>query len=215
MQQDNFQPMPKSLKYLVLLIALVELIALAGDYGVLPVEELRWKIIIYGGLWPQYVTGGWQPLYFGQTIVMFFSHAFVHGGLFHMAMNTVILLAIGKRLSIGVGSKWVLTLFFVSAAAGGVLFVLLNGSGAPAVGASGAAFGFFGFWKVLEYRMLRRMGASLAPVYQFIGGMVVLNIALWFALDGLLAWEAHLGGFIAGWLLGAVFRPNAGQARRT
>ena len=215
MQQDNFQPMPKSLKYLVLLIALVELIALAGDYGVLPVEELRWKIIIYGGLWPQYVTGGWQPLYFGQPIVMFFSHAFVHGGLFHMAMNTVILLAIGKRLSIGVGSKWVLTLFFVSAAAGGVLFVLLNGSGAPAVGASGAAFGFFGFWKVLEYRMLRRMGASLAPVYQFIGGMVVLNIALWFALDGLLAWEAHLGGFIAGWLLGAVFRPNAGQARRT
>lgn len=215
MQQDNFQPMPKSLKYLVGLIVLVELVALAGDYGWLPVEDLRWKIIIYAGLWSQYVTEGWDTLYFGQAFVMFFSHAFVHGGLFHMAMNVVILLAIGKRLSIGAGSKWVLVLFFVSAGAGGVLFVLLNGSGAPAVGASGAVFGFFGFWKMLEYRMLRRMAASLAPVYQFIGVMVVLNIALWFGLDGMLAWEAHLGGFIAGWLLGSIFQPNAGQSRRT
>ncbi len=213
MQQDNFQPMPKSLKYLITVIVLVELIATAGDYGLLPIEDLRRTIIIFGGLWPQYVTEGWQGLYFGQMFVMFFSHAFVHGSIFHMAMNTVILLALGKRLSIGVGSKWVLILFFISAGAGGVLFVLLNGSGAPAVGASGAAFGFFGFWKVLEYRMLRRMGASLAPVYQFIGGMVGLNIALWFALDGLLAWEAHLGGFIAGWLLGSVFRAGTGQAR--
>ncbi|MCF6304119.1 MAG: rhomboid family intramembrane serine protease [Rhodobacteraceae bacterium] len=213
MQQDNFQPMPKSLKYLVALIVLVELVASAGDYGIFPVEDLRWQIIIYAGLWPQYITQGWQEFYSGQKFAMFFSHAFVHGSLFHMAMNTVILLALGKRLSVGVGSKWVLTLFFVSAGVGGVLFVLLNGSGAPAVGASGAVFGFFGFWKVLEYRMLRRTGAALTPVYQFVAVLVGMNVAFWFVFDGMLAWEAHLGGFIAGWLLGLLFRPNAGQVR--
>jgi membrane associated rhomboid family serine protease len=30
--------------------------------------------------------------------------------------------------------------------------------------------------------------------------MAVLNLALWVLQGGLLAWETHLGGLIAGWI---------------
>ena len=30
--------------------------------------------------------------------------------------------------------------------------------------------------------------------------MAVLNLVLWVLQGGLLAWETHLGGFIAGWI---------------
>lgn len=213
MQQDNFQPLPKSLKYLVIVIVVTELLATANDYGFLPVDQLRSRFIILGGLWPQYFTEDWRPLYFGQQYLMLFTHAFVHAGILHMAMNTAILLALGKRLQMVIGSKWVLILFFLSAGVGGALFVLLNTSGAPAVGASGAAFGFFGFWKFLEYRMLQRAGLPLTPIFQFVGVMVGINLIFWFGFGGALAWEAHLGGFVAGWGLGSVFKPNSRQRR--
>lgn len=213
MQLDNFQPMPASLKYLAIIIVAVELMAQASQLGLLPDSEFRLKLIVFGGLWPGYYFEGWDAIFAGQKLTMLVSHAFVHGSLIHMAMNTVVLVSIGKRLADVIGSKWVLILFFLTAIAGGVLYVLLNQAGGPVVGASGAVFGFFGFWKLLEFRALRRMGRSLMPIYQFIGGMVVLNVVLWFGLGGLLAWEAHLGGFIAGWALGLMFKQRGRQMR--
>ncbi len=35
--------------------------------------------------------------------------------------------------------------------------------------------------------------------------LVGLNAMLWWAMNGQLAWQAHLGGFIAGWALTFVF----------
>ncbi|MBL4806564.1 MAG: rhomboid family intramembrane serine protease [Rhodobacteraceae bacterium] len=212
MQQAMFQPLPKALKYLVLTLVIIELAATASEMGLSPASDMRRDLIIYGGLWPQFFWGTWEPLFTGQPILMLITHAFVHSGLIHMAMNTVILLAIGKRLTMVIGSNWVLALFFISAIAGGLLYVLLNADGAPAVGASGAAFGFFGFLKYLEYRMLRRQGLPLTPIFQFIGAMVAMNVVMWWGFDGMLAWEAHLGGFIAGWLLGTIFIRSRGQS---
>ena len=50
-------------------------------------------------------------------------------------------------------------------------------------------------------------------IWRRIGGLVVLNAALAFGLGGLLAWQAHLGGWVAGWLLAGVFRPRYGPLR--
>jgi membrane associated rhomboid family serine protease len=35
-----------------------------------------------------------------------------------------------------------------------------------------------------------------------------VNLALAWGLDGLLAWQAHLGGWVAGWLLGMLWPPR-------
>ncbi len=212
MQDQNFQPLPWSIKYIAGILVAVELLLQASDIGLLPNDSLRGGAFVYGALWPGLVWQGWQPTYPGQSLGMLLSYSFLHAGLLHMAMNTVVILGIGKRLGAVLTDKQLLATFALTAIAGGVAFLLLSRGDTPVVGASGAVFGFFGVWKYFEYTARKRMGISLAPVWKFIGALVVLNLALFFMAGGLLAWQAHLGGFVAGWALGAVFARQAGQS---
>ncbi len=213
MQVDNFQPMPWAIKYIAGVLIAVELLLQASEIGILPGGSLRDGAFIYGALWPGLVHDNWQPAYAGQKYVMLLSYGFLHAGLFHMAMNTVVILGLGKRLGAVLSNGQLLLTFGLSAVAGGVMFLLLSRGDIPVVGASGAVFGFFGVWKALEYVARRRMGLSMVPIWQFIGVLALLNVALWYMAGGLLAWQAHLGGFIAGWFLGMVFARKAGQTR--
>jgi membrane associated rhomboid family serine protease len=46
----------------------------------------------------------------------------------------------------------------------------------------------------------------VAQAVLFLAG---INLVLWWAMAGQLAWEAHLGGFVAGWVLGRLLdRPG-------
>lgn len=212
MQSQNFEPLPWSIKYIAGVLVAIELLLSAGDYGLLPIANIRHSAFVYGALWPEVARGNWPEVYSGQRYIMLLSHAFLHGGLAHMAMNTVVILALGKRLGAVLSNGQLLLLFVGSAVAGGAMYLALAQGDAPVVGASGAVFGFFGVWKYLEYTARRRMGLSLMPIWQFIGVLVLLNVGLWYMLSGMLAWQAHLGGFVAGWLLGMVFARGPRQA---
>ena len=43
-------------------------------------------------------------------------------------------------------------------------------------------------------------GESRFPVLQAVAGLMILNLVMAWALDGQLAWQTHLGGFVAGWI---------------
>ena len=73
------------------------------------------------------------------------------------------------------------------------------------IGASGAVFGLIGLWQAVEYRMRRRSGLPVQPVVMTFLGLVVSNILIFVMLSGGLAWEAHLGGWIVGWIAGQGF----------
>jgi len=214
MQDQNFEPLPWSIKYIAGFLVAVELLLSAGDYGLLPVGGIRGSAYAYGALWPVLVWQGWTPIYPGQSFGMMLSHAFLHSGMLHMAMNTVMILGLGKRLGAVLSNGQLMAVFGLSAVAGGAVYLALNQGNIPMVGASGAVFGFFGVWKYFEYAARKRMGLTLLPIWQFIGTLVLLNVALFFMVSGMLAWEAHLGGFIAGWLLGMVFARRPRQAGR-
>lgn len=214
MQDQNFQPLPWSIKYIAGFLVAIELLLAASDNGLLPSESIRGGAYLYGALWPGLVWQGWEPIYPGQAVGMLLSHAFLHSGLIHMAMNTVVILGIGKRLGAVLSNQQLLIIFGGSAIAGGLVFLALNRGEIPVVGASGAVFGFFGAWKYFEYWARKRTGMSLTPIWQFIGTLVVLNVALYYLVSGMLAWEAHLGGFIAGWLLAMGFAHSGRQLRR-
>ena len=214
MQDQNFEPLPWSIKYIAGFLVAVELLLSAGDYGLLPVGGIRGSAYAYGALWPVLVWQGWTPIYTGQSFGMMLSHAFLHSGMLHMAMNTVMILGLGKRLGAVLSNGQLMAVFGLSAVAGGAVYLALNQGNIPMVGASGAVFGFFGVWKYFEYAARKRMGLTLLPIWQFIGTLVLLNVALFFMVSGMLTWEAHLGGFIAGWLLGMVFARRPRQAGR-
>ncbi|MFD0860110.1 rhomboid family intramembrane serine protease [Roseovarius aquimarinus] len=73
------------------------------------------------------------------------------------------------------------------------------------MGASGAVFGLIGVRQAADYRKRRRSGRPLQPLSMAILGLVAANIALFVIFSGGLAWEAHLGGWLAGWLAGQSF----------
>ena len=37
---------------------------------------------------------------------------------------------------------------------------------------------------------------------------MVLNVLLYYAMNRLLAWEAHLGGFVTGWVMALLIDPR-------
>ncbi len=80
-------------------------------------------------------------------------------------------------------------LLLASKPAGGVVTLADESWFTAAVGASGAVFGLFGAFLVLQ----RRLGRSAAGMYVVIG----INAVIGFVIPGI-AWQAHLGGLITG-----------------
>jgi membrane associated rhomboid family serine protease len=45
-------------------------------------------------------------------------------------------------------------------------------------------------------------------VLQAVVLLIVLNLIIWWATDGQLAWQTHLGGFIIGWIFALLIDPR-------
>lgn len=155
------------------------------------------------------MQGAGVPAQFWWSLV---SHGFVHGSWLHLGMNTAIFLAIGHGIAQAGGVRVLLIVFFASVVAGAVVHGLISTHAGVLIGASGGVFGQLGMVVNWRAQMLSRQGLSRAPIWRLLLGLVAMNVILAVGFAGLggaqLAWEAHLGGFVAGWLLGLVFQPR-------
>ncbi|MDC1399675.1 rhomboid family intramembrane serine protease [Yoonia sp.] len=77
------------------------------------------------------------------------------------------------------------------------------------VGASGALFGLIGGLLAWTYVDRFTYNEGLWPIARAVLILVALNLVLWWAMDGQLAWQTHLGGFIAGWVVALLIDPRA------
>lgn len=189
--------MPRALLALVGVIALIEIVLSLADQGILFDPSLRGRMLMAGAFWSSLLRGD-QPLYAVQPVTMFLSHAFLHGSLLHMVMNMTILLALGRFVADRFGARTVLPVFCLGAIGGGAVYGLLASGPFPMVGASGAVFAFLGVWIAWDLRRYRTAGLSAGPVWRRIGVLVLINVVTLIGLKGMLAWEAHLGGFLVG-----------------
>ena len=109
--------------------------------------------------------------------------------------NMWALILVGPALERLLGHARYLTVYLVSALGGSVaLYVLVPYE--LALGASGAIFGLFGAWFVVARRL--RLDS------RWIVTLVVLNLVIGFVVPNI-AWQAHLGGMLAGGLLTAAY----------
>jgi membrane associated rhomboid family serine protease len=129
------------------------------------------------------------------------SSMFMHGSLLHIGFNMFALWILGSQLEAAIGRWWYLGLYFVAGLAGGLWYVWLANPLAAAVGASGAIFGLFGAMGVLAWR--RRGTPQGQAIWRNIAALLVINLLFTFAVPGI-AWQAHLGGLVAGALFMAL-----------
>jgi membrane associated rhomboid family serine protease len=152
------------------------------------------------------------------------TYAFLHGGLAHLAINMVWLAAVGTPLANRIGPMRFLLFWVVCGAAAAGLHYLLHAEEAvPLVGASGSIAGMmaaaprFGFHVDRSSRSPAYAGPLMPLGYALRSRQVLIFVAIWMGgnlLIGVLgapgvsdsiAWEAHVGGFLAGFLLLGLF----------
>jgi len=139
------------------------------------------------------------------------THAFLHADAMHLLINCGFLLAFGALAERQVGTGTFLTTFVLSAAAGAIAQTLAGGPGqGPMIGASGGVYGMMGL--AVRLLFIGNGGPRLRRGLQFIAVIMVLNLVIGllsgsgFLLGGRVAWQAHIGGFLAGLAIGLCLR---------
>ena len=117
---------------------------------------------------------------------------FMHAGLLHLGFNMWALYALGPTLETILGRARYLLLYAASLLGGGLGVVLLFGANEGAtVGASGAIFGIFGAYAIVE------LSRGINPLQSAIGMTIGINLVLTFAINGI-SIGGHIGGLLAG-----------------
>ena len=168
----------------------------------------KW-LLLHGALWPPLLDGV-RPMFPGQQVTMFLTYGFLHGGLLHLGMNMLALYVLARSLSQAMSGGAMVGLYALSQVAAGVAQLWLSDSPLPVVGASGAIFGLAGAEIAIAARILLARGGSLRPLAGPVVQFVALNVALTLAVPNI-AWQAQLGGALAGMVIGALYRPRRGR----
>lgn len=125
-------------------------------------------------------------------------------GILDIAFNMYALYLIGPPLERALGAARFLGVYLISALGGSVLFFYLAPQNQLALGASGAIFGLFAGYFVLA----RRVRADVRQIVF----LIAANLVLSFTLSNI-AWQAHVGGLVAGGLLTAAYTYAPARSR--
>jgi membrane associated rhomboid family serine protease len=129
------------------------------------------------------------------------TNLFLHADIWHIFFNMLAFFFFGRFLSMLVGQRRFLWIYFLGGIAGNILFVLLAPPYPPAIGASGAIFALGGTLAVMRPRMrVFVFGIVPMPLWMAIAGFFLLSFR------PMTAWEAHLGGLLFGLLSGYLLR---------
>ncbi|MDR7085495.1 membrane associated rhomboid family serine protease [Aeromicrobium panaciterrae] len=121
--------------------------------------------------------------------------AFLHGSLLHIAFNMYALYLFGPFAEKALGTVRFIAAYITMAIASSVFVYWLETPQIPTIGASGAVFGVFGLVLLLLLKAKQDVTTLL----------VLLAINAVISLQGNISWQGHLGGFVAGCILGAAF----------
>lgn len=192
---------------LIGLCTLAEGVLQLGDAGLFGIPRFRALVYEFGGFWPG-LLANWRPNFPLQPATMFATYAFLHAGLWHLGLNMITLWSLARPVVARVGQAKFLIIYGISILGGAIGYALLTETYRPMVGASGALFGLAGALLAWDYVDRFLVDAGLWPVARAALLLIALNSALYFAMGGILAWETHLGGFVAGWLAALLVDPR-------
>ena len=134
-----------------------------------------------------------------------FTSMWLHGGLIHVAANMYGLWAFGRITERIYGRGRYLVIYLMTGLASSLASVAWHSDPTVSVGASGAIFGVVGalVWPFYRKR-LHLPHAVMSAMLRNIGTVIVINLIIGASIP-VIDNAAHVGGLIAGLVLGAVF----------
>jgi membrane associated rhomboid family serine protease len=195
--QDPMINLPPFTKWLVLILVGLHV---AMTFLLDPAQ--RYQIIDQMGFIPAYYTG--DTTFSGGALWGPFTYAFLHGGWTHLGINAIMLVAFGAGLERWMGWKRMALLMLGTSLAAALIQALVAfGSTTPVIGASGAISGMFAAAMI----MLQQQGRAPMGKYGLMPFILLwIGISVLFGMIGgpsgeSIAWPAHIGGFLAGFIL--------------
>ena len=223
--------LPRALTVYVLLLAVIHLRVL------LPVEWENWTIDVFGFIPKRYDSTLLAIDFPGGTPAMvwtFVTYSLLHANLSHIGFNVLWLLPFGSALARRFGALRFFLFMAVTAAAGALAHLVTHEHAiAPMIGASASVSGTmaaairFAFVRgsFLSFNRGDADAAARVPALSLLRALrdprVLAFLAIWFGvniifgvgsiaigMDGAsVAWQAHIGGFLAGLILFSLFDP--------
>ena len=135
---------------------------------------------------------------------------FLHADMFHIFFNMYALYLFGPQIERKMGGVPFAAMYLSAALAGSAAY-LVSGAGNVAVGASGAIFGLFGAWIGATYS--QRHTPAGRDLFRRLAVLLAINLSLPFLIPRI-AWEAHVGGLVAGLLIVAAWQRLPGRDAR-
>jgi membrane associated rhomboid family serine protease len=156
------------------------------------------------------------------------TNAFLHGGWLHIIFNMWTLYIFGPALEDRLGSVRFAILYLLAGVAASATHALFNAASmVPALGASGAIAGVIAAYAVRFPYAWVRILVPIVFIPLFFSIPAIAFAGIWFFMQLLqganelfspfqlgagIAWWAHIGGFVAGWVLLGALDP-AGSAQ--
>jgi len=208
----------------VVLAMLLVMVAIQVALDSLLPQRAVLEIILQGAFIPQRysvpISGQVGPYLWSP-----FSYSLLHGGYAHLVLNCFWLAAFGSIVARRIGWVRFLVFWFASAIASAALFLVFHwGDESIMVGASGVVSALMGAAARFAFgnNGFRRDRAHLNPRTSIVRSLsnrtVVAFLAVWFGInlltavgfsfgmvDSAIAWEAHVGGFLFGFLTFSLF----------
>ncbi len=217
----------RSFPWVMLTILIANVLAFIFELGVGNTAALN-NLFLSAGVIPVEFTRGASigpPPPLGMTWTTLFTSMFLHGGLLHIASNMLYLFIFGDNVEDRLGHLRFLLFYLLCGVIAGITHIVVNaGSTLPSVGASGAIAGVLaGYLRLFPNAQVRtlvfigplvfipRIAAALLIVFwfvtQFLTGITSLGATSEQTSGGVAVW-AHIGGFVAGFVLVSLVRPR-------
>jgi membrane associated rhomboid family serine protease len=170
---------------------------------------------------PARITHAWSQILSGESIVQsvgtlftLVSAVFLHGGFDHILMNMVFLWTFGSLTAQNVGRWNAVWILLVTGVVGNIAQVCLGPHRLGGIlGASGAITGFEGVYVALSARWQLNwpnvwpLAHPVPPMQLVVFALVGVGIDVYRLMDQQIgiAFGAHIGGFVCGFLIGTAF----------
>lgn len=214
--EPPFNPLPKAVIAMVAIILGIEVLFTLGARGIIGgADAIGWRLAAIQDwafadvVWEWMLANGRFP---PEHLVRFVTYPLIHINFTHALFVIVFILAMGKMVSEIFGTLAFLTVFFVSAIVGALVYAILLNDPQPLVGGYPGVYGLIGAFSFMLWMDLGAVGANRMRAFSLVGFLLGIQLLFGLLFGGSNDWVADLAGFFAGFGLSFVVSPG-GWAR--